>query len=325
MAARTVTLDVRLKPDTMSRTFRADVYSGLTATPKTLPPKWLYDDRGSALFDEFTRLPEYYPTRRERSILLARAGDIARLSGADTLIELGSGTSEKTRILLDALTHHDQLRRYVPFDVSMATLEHAAAAIADEHPGVEVEAIVGDFTTDLDPLPTGEKRLLVFLGGTIGNLLPAERTAFLHQVRDALAPGDTLLLGADLVKDPERLVAAYNDAAGVTAAFNLNILAILNRELGADFDLDAFEHVALFDEQREWIEMRLRARSPQTVHVEALDLTVRFAADEALHTEVSAKFRIDGIGAELEAASLPVVAHWTDPAGDFALLLSRRG
>jgi L-histidine N-alpha-methyltransferase len=304
---------------------RADVLAGLTATPRTLPPRWFYDERGSVLFDEITRLPEYYPTRAERSVLDARAGEIARATGADVLVELGSGTSEKTRLLLRALSEAGTLRRFVPFDVDPSVLTAAGAAITEEFPGVAVDAVVGDFTRHLGELPRGGTRLVAFLGSTIGNLEPGPRAAFLADVAATLAPGDTLLLGTDLVKDPARLVRAYDDAAGVTAAFNRNVLHVVDRELGADFDPDAFEHVAVWDAEQEWVEMRLRARAAQTVHVPPLDLTVEFAAGEDLRTEISAKFRRERVEAELAAAGLRVTEWWTDPDGDFGVSLSVPG
>jgi L-histidine N-alpha-methyltransferase len=317
-----ITVDVHLGPDDTARALEADVRAGLAAAPKTLPPKWFYDDRGSELFDEITRLPEYYPTRTERSILVARARDVAELTKADTLVELGSGTSEKTRLLLDALRDAGTLERFVPFDVSEQTLRNAAAAVAREYLGVRVHAVVGDFEHHLGDLPGGGTRLVAFLGSTIGNLAPGPRAQFLADLAATLAPGDALLLGTDLVKDVDRLVAAYDDAAGVTAAFNRNVLSVLDRELDADFDPDAFEHVARWDARAEWIEMRLRARRGQTVHLRDLGLTVEFAAGEELRTEISAKFRREGVERELAAAGFQLAEWWTDPAADFALSLS---
>jgi L-histidine N-alpha-methyltransferase len=320
----TVRVDVHLAATDLNDALRADARRGLTATPKDLPPKWFYDDRGSQLFDEITRLEEYYPTRRERSILEAHADDITDVSGADTLIELGSGTSEKTRLLLDALARAELLRRFVPFDVSEQTLRDAATAISGEHPGIEVHAVVGDFEHHLDRLPTGGRRLVAFLGGTIGNLPPAVRAEFLASIAAGLAPGDSFLLGTDLVKDTDRLVRAYDDAAGVTAAFNRNVLSVINRELGADFDVEAFEHVARWNADEEWIEMWLRAPVAQTVKVPELDLIVEFAAGEEMRTEISAKFRQEKVRAELAAAGLELAEWWTDPEGDFAVSLARK-
>jgi L-histidine N-alpha-methyltransferase len=317
-----IRVDVHLEPGAAADALAADVRAGLTASPKTLPPKWFYDGRGSELFDEITRLPEYYPTRTERSILVDHAREIAARTGADTLVELGSGTSEKTRLLLDALAAGGTLHRFVPFDVSEQTLRDAAAAVALEYAGVGVHAVVGDFEHQLDRIPGGGTRLVAFLGSTIGNLTPAARAQFLGELAAGLVPGDALLLGTDLVKEPARLVAAYDDAAGVTAAFNRNVLRVIDRELTADFDPDAFEHVAVWDAEQEWIEMRLRAGHPHRVTIGALGLVVDFAAGEELRTEISAKFRRERVAAEIAAAGLELAEWWTDPAGDFALSLS---
>jgi len=319
-----VRVDVHIGPGDIDAALRDDVTSGLTATPKELPPKWFYDERGSELFDEITRLREYYPTRTERSILRERADEIATVCEADTLVELGSGTSEKTRLLLGALTGAGCLQRFAPFDVSEATLCSAADAIAREIPGLEVHAVVGDFERHLDRLPNGGTRLIAFLGGTIGNLEPAGRARFFGDLAAGMAPGDMLLLGTDLVKHAGRLEAAYDDLAGVTAEFNRNVLHVLNRELGADFDPDSFGHVARWDPYNERIEMRLRAHGEQPVHLAALDLEVHFADGEEMRTEISCKFRREGVERELARAGLDLTHWWTDPAGDFALSLSCR-
>ncbi|WP_424210849.1 L-histidine N(alpha)-methyltransferase [Streptomyces sp. BI20] len=311
-----------LDEDAAERALRADVAEGLTGAVKSLPPKWFYDARGSELFEEITRLPEYYPTRAEREILRARAGEIARASGARTLVELGSGSSEKTRHLIEALP---ELSVYVPVDVSESALLGAAEVLRAEHPGLRVAALSADFTAPLTLPRTPGPRLVVFLGGTIGNLAPRERAGFLRSVRAMLAPGDALLLGTDLVKDEATLVAAYDDAAGVTAEFDRNVLAVVNRELDADFPLDAFAHVAVWNADREWIEMRLRARRALSVKVRALDLVVSFAAGEEILTEISAKFRQEGVRAELAAAGLELTHWWTDTAGRFALSLAVAG
>jgi len=300
---------------------RADARAGLTASPKVLPPKWFYDEEGCRLFDEITRLPEYYPTRTELVILARHAGDIAARSTADTLVELGSGTSEKTRLLLNALSAHGSLRRFVPFDVNEPTLRNAAAAIELEYPGVNVHAVVGDFERHLDRLPVGGTRLVAFLGSTIGNLDPDGRARFYRSIAAGLAPDDALLLGTDLVKDTRRLEAAYDDTAGVTAAFNRNVLSVLNRELAADFTPERFAHVARWNPAEEWIEMRLRSEATQTVRVSKLELEVEFADGEEMRTEISAKFRRERVEAEVAAAGLALAAWWTDPGGDFALSL----
>jgi L-histidine N-alpha-methyltransferase len=309
----------QLPEDATEAALRADVLHGLTLTPKTLPPKWFYDAHGSELFEQITELPEYYPTRAEREILVDRADEIAAATRARTLVELGSGSSEKTRYVIDALT---ELHTYVPVDVSESALTQAGHALIEERPALDVHALIADFTGGLTLPDTPGPRLMAFLGGTIGNLLPAERAAFLARVRALMAPGDALLLGTDLVKDEQALVRAYDDAAGVTAAFNKNVLTVVNRELGADFDPGAFAHVALWDADHEWIEMRLRSLAAQTVKVPALDLAVDFAAGEELHTEVSAKFRKEGVRGELSAAGLELTHWWTDRDGRFALSLS---
>lgn len=310
-----------LPEGTAGADLRADVLDGLTRLPKELPPKWFYDARGSELFEEITRLPEYYPTRTERAILAARAPEIAEATGARTLVELGSGSSEKTRHLLRALG--PGLEAYVPVDVSESALRGAADALTAELPGLRVHALVADFTRVLElPGDTPGPRLVAFLGGTLGNLLPAQRAAFLRSVRALLEPGDALLLGTDLVKDEATLVAAYDDAAGVTAEFNKNVLSVLARELGADADPDDFDHVALWDRENEWIEMRLRARNDLTVKIPELGLAVPFGAGEDLRTEVSAKFRQEGVRAELSAAGLELTRWWTDEKGWFGLSLA---
>ncbi|WP_019068359.1 L-histidine N(alpha)-methyltransferase [Streptomyces hokutonensis] len=308
-----------LPEDATDAALRADVLHGLTRTPKTLPPKWFYDAHGSELFEQITELPEYYPTRAEREILIDRAGEIAAATGARTLVELGSGSSDKTRHLLDAFT---DLALYVPVDVSESALTQAGHAIVAERPGLDVHALIADFTGAITLPETPGPRLLAFLGGTIGNLLPAERATFFAGLRALLSPGDALLLGTDLVKDEQVLVRAYDDAAGVTAAFNKNVLTVVDRELGADFDAGAFDHVALWDAENEWIEMRLRSRTDQTVKIPALDLAVDFAAGEELRTEISAKFRKEGVRTELSTAGLELAHWWTDREGRFALSLS---
>jgi L-histidine Nalpha-methyltransferase len=315
----------RLPADFLADSLRADARAGLTATPKSLPPKWFYDAVGSELFEKITALPEYYPTRAEREILQARAVHIAAASRAATLVELGSGSSEKTRLLIDALRAAGTLRRYVPVDVSEQALLAAASALFSDYPGLEVDGVVSDFDDYLDLGASGHQdgpRLVAFLGSTIGNLLPAERASFLARIRSGLASGDALLLGTDLVKDPAVLVAAYNDEAGVTAAFNKNVLAVLNHELGADFDLDNFEHVARWDPDQEWIEMRLRTAGQQTVRLPAIDLTVSFEDGEEMRTEISAKFRREGVAAELTAAGFRQEHWWTDRQRRFGLSLA---
>ncbi|GAA1033917.1 L-histidine N(alpha)-methyltransferase [Virgisporangium ochraceum] len=312
-----------ISDDDITRALRDDVRSGLTASPKVLPPRWFYDARGSELFEEITRLPEYYPTRAERAILTERAAEIATVTRAKTLVELGSGSSDKTRLLLDALSRIGELGAFVPLDVSASALEQSTVDIADAYQGISVRGVVGDFTRHLSALPAGGKRLVAFLGGTIGNLVPDERASFLHALRAELDPGEWLLLGTDLVKSPHVLVPAYDDARGVTADFNRNVLRVINRELGADFDPDGFQHVAIWDARRGWVEMRLRASKAYRVTVPALDLTVDFAEGEELRTEISAKFHPDGVKAELAAAGFTATRRWTDSYGRFLVTLAQ--
>ncbi|MGH3907640.1 MAG: L-histidine N(alpha)-methyltransferase [Pseudonocardiaceae bacterium] len=316
-------LDIHSSDSDAADELRRDVRAGLSADPKSLPPKWFYDARGSELFEQITTLPEYYPTRTERELLRRSAGDIARRAAADTLVELGSGSSEKTRLLLDALTAAGSLQRFVPLDVSESALRGAMAAVAAEYPRLAVHGVVGDFTRHLELLPTQTgRRLVAFLGGTIGNLLPSDRAGFLTALRAVLEPGELLLLGVGLVIDPAVLVPAYDDATGVTAEFNRNVLQVLNRELGADFDVAAFDHVAVWNAEQEWIEMRLRARRAMTVRLPAVEMTVRFAEGEDLLTEVSGKFRREGLAAELTECGFADCAWWIDPGDRFALVLA---
>jgi len=322
--AREPVVSVLLDPDWASGTLVDDVRRGLSRHPRTLPPKWLYDDTGSRLFDEITRLPEYYPFAAEHSILEEHAAEIAAASGATTVIELGSGTSEKTRLLLDAFTATGQLTRFAPVDVSEGTLREAAESIAQLYPGLEVEAVVGDFTLHLAQLPRGGRRMVAFLGGTIGNLYLEERRAFLGALADVLEPGDSLLLGTDLVKSADRLIAAYHDPGGVTAEFVGNSLRVLNRELGADFDPDGFSYIPFWDAHMERMDLRLRSETPQRVTIPGADLVLDLAAGEEIRVEISTKFRVSKIAAELEQAGFGVNRVWTDAPADFALTLATK-
>jgi L-histidine Nalpha-methyltransferase len=316
-------MDVHLSAADLRAAMERDVRTGLSAAQKWLPPIYFYDERGSELFDEITRLPEYYLTRAERAVLEAHAADIADAAGADTLVELGAGTCDKTRVLLDAMDASGRLQRYVPLDVSDGTLWAAATALADEYPGVAVHAVVGDFHRHMELLPKEGRRLVAFLGSTIGNLTPAERRRFLFDLDCALDHDDRLLLGTDLLKDAARLVPAYDDSQGVTAAFNRNVLHVVNRELHADFDPERFSHVARWNVEDHWMEMRLRSVCEQVVTVADLSLEVRFAEGEDLLTEISAKFTLPGVEEELHQAGFVVDAMWQDPARDFLLTLAR--
>ena len=316
------TVEVHLTPDDLRAAMEADVRVGLTAEHKHLPPVYFYDDRGSRLFDEITRLPEYYPTRAERSILEAHAKDMAQRSKADTLVELGAGTCDKSRVLLEAMQATGTLDRFVPLDVSETTLWESALELAEEFPGLAVTAVVADFHRHLEHLPIGGTRLFMFLGGTIGNLDPAQRRRFLMDLDCAMDPSDRFLLGTDLVKDRQRLAAAYDDSAGVTAEFNRNVLHVLNRELGADFVPECFEHVALWNEADRRIEMRLRATVAQQVRVADLDLDVAFAAGEEMLTEISCKFTPETLEKELVASGFVVEATWESEGGEFLMTLA---
>jgi dimethylhistidine N-methyltransferase len=318
------TLDDRLPADHYRSGLRADVSGGLAAPPRTLSPKWFYDERGSELFEQITALPEYYLTRAEHEILTDHAQEIAGACGARTLVELGSGSSRKTRLLLDALLGTGTLERYVPVDVSSSALIAAGEALCAEYPKLRVAATVTDFEGDLvlsddDPAP----RMLAFLGSTLGNFDPLQRRDLYAAFRRALRPDDFLLLGADLVKDESVLVPAYNDSLGITAAFNKNVLAVINRELNADFRIDEFDHRAVWNAQDERIEMYLRSQTQQSVKIRALDLVIDFAADEDLRTELSCKFRRTGLTRELADGGFTVERWWTDRADRFALLLAR--
>jgi L-histidine N-alpha-methyltransferase len=305
--------------------FANDVLDGLTKPFKELPPKYLYDARGSELFDAITEQPEYYPTRAELRILRDRAGEIVARTGAGELVELGAGASTKARVLLDAMRAAGTLRRYVPLDVSEVVVASAAGALAADYPGLEVTGVVGDFERDLDQVGRAgdTPRLVALLGGTIGNFPPGTRRAVLTRIGSLLAAGDHLLLGTDLVKDPAVIEAAYNDAAGVTAEFNRNMLRVLNREFDGDLPVDAFEHVAFYDRRHEWVEMRLRATRPCSAYLAALDLRVEFAAGEELRTEISAKFTPTRVRGDLEASGLKLAELLTDPEELFAISLSR--
>jgi len=319
------TIEVHLTPADLAEALRRDARDGLTATPKHLPPKWFYDARGSLLFDDITRLDEYYPTRRETEILEREASAIAARTGATTLLELGSGTSTKTRLLLDGLAAAGTLQRIVPFDVCEPILVTAGPELAARYPEVRVDAVVGDFERHLGRLPMEGTTLVAFLGGTIGNLTPVGRAKFLRELTDQMAPGDWLLLGTDLVKDPARLVAAYDDAAGVTAEFNRNVLHVLNRELDGDLAPYRFAHVARWDRDEQWIEMHLRAEGNQHARLGAIDLDLDFVDGEMIHTEISAKFTRARVADELAAAGLQLDQLLTDAAGDFAVSLATKG
>ncbi|HEX5929354.1 MAG TPA: L-histidine N(alpha)-methyltransferase [Solirubrobacterales bacterium] len=320
-----IAIDVHLDADAAA-TMARDVRAGLCAYPKELAPKYFYDDRGSRLFEQITELPEYYPTRAEREVLDERSAEILAAAGAPgTLVELGSGSAAKTRHLLDAMRDASTLQTYVPVDISEEITQRTAASLVDEYPGLAVRGLVCDFEQHLERIPDGEgRRLIAFLGGTVGNLYPRQRHAFLERIAALLGPGDHLLLGTDLIKDADRLEAAYNDGAGITAEFNKNVLEVLNRQLGADFELDSFEHVARYDAEAERMDIRLRSLLDQEVRLEELDLEISFAAGEEMRTEISTKFTRERLESVYAGAGLQLRGWFTDSAGDYALSLARR-
>jgi L-histidine N-alpha-methyltransferase len=321
-----IAIDVHLDADAAA-TMARDVRAGLSSYPKEVAPKYFYDERGSQLFERITELPEYYPTRAEREILSERSTEILATAGhPDTLVELGSGSAAKTRHLLSAMREAgSSLETYVPVDISEEITHETAACLVDEYPGLAVRGLVCDFEQDLERIPDAAgSRLIAFLGGTVGNLYPRPRHAFLERIAALLGPGDQLLLGTDLVKEPARLEAAYDDAAGITAEFNKNVLEVLNRELGADFDLDAFEHVARYDVEAERMDIRLRSLVDQEVRLDDLDLDIVFTAGEEMRTEISTKFTRERLESVYAGAGLQMCGWFTDAAGDYALSLARR-
>ena len=316
------TIDVHLSPEEVRRQMRADALTGLRGREKSIPPVWFYDERGSRLFEVITQLPEYYPTRAERALLEEHAASIAELSKADTLVELGAGACDKTRVLLSALQETGSLARYVPFDVSDEFLRGAATTLSEEFDTLDVHVVIGDFHHHLAEIPTEGRRMVAFLGGTIGNLTPDQRARFLFDLNCTMSSDDSLLIGTDLVKDPRRLVAAYDDAAGVTADFNRNVLHVLNEQLGGDFDPELFRHVALWNEDEQWIEMRLRAQEPTEVSLTGAGITVQFDEGEDLLTEISAKFTPERVERELTQAGFVVEGIWGAEDGEFLLSLA---
>jgi L-histidine N-alpha-methyltransferase len=318
----TYTIDVHLSPEDVRSQMRGDALRGLQGAEKSIPPVWFYDERGSRLFEEITQLPEYYPTRAERALLEGYAPAIAGLAKSDTLVELGAGACDKTRVLLSALRDAGTLTRYVPFDVSDEFLRDAADTLAGEFTDLDMHLVIGDFHHHLGEIPTDGRRMVAFLGGTIGNLDPTQRARFLFDLNCTMSSDDFLLLGTDLVKDRARLVAAYDDSAGVTAAFNRNVLHVLNQQLGGNFDPDRFRHVAVWNEDAQWIEMRLRAEDACEVTLADAGISVRFEAGEDLLTEISAKFTPQRVEAELDQAGFVVEEMWGAEDGEFLLTLA---
>jgi L-histidine N-alpha-methyltransferase len=301
----------------------ADVRAGLTKPFKELSPRYFYDERGSGLFEQITELPEYYPTRCERKILELHAPEISAAAGGPaTLIELGSGSATKTRVLLNAMRDAGCLEAYAPVDISEQITRDTSEAIAAEYE-ITVHGLVCDFERDLERIPLGGPRVIALLGGTIGNFEPAQRASFLARIANLLGDEDHFLLGTDLVKDRTTLEAAYNDSAGVTSEFNKNVLAVLNERLGCDFDLDAFEHVAFWDEENLWMDIRLRSLARQVVNIAALDMQVAFDRGEEMRTEISTKFARQGLAGIYAESRLEMAGWWTDPDGLYGLSLAR--
>ena len=319
-----ITVEVNLPPGGPLSGMAADVRAGLTSPFKELSPRYFYDERGSDLFEQITELEEYYPTRCERQILEGDAEEICNAANRPaSLIELGSGSARKTRVLLDAMRTAGCLEAYCPVDISEEITRDTAERIAGEYDGVEVHGLVCDFEFDLERVPVEGPRVIALLGGTIGNFAPHQRASFLRRISNLLGPDDRFLLGTDLVKDPAILEAAYNDSQGVTAEFNKNVLAVLNRELGADFDVGCFEHVARWDPENLWVDIRLRSLKNQVVSFEALDMLVPFGAGEEMRTEISTKFLRPGLEGIYAEAGLELTDWWTDPEGLYALSLAR--
>jgi L-histidine N-alpha-methyltransferase len=322
-AADRVRVDIHLPPGGPLSGMAADVRAGLTKPFKELSPRYFYDQRGSQLFEAITELPEYYPTRCERAILEDRSSEIVAAARPHSLIELGSGSATKTRVLLDAMREAGCLETYCPVDISEEITTETAREIAEEYDGVQVRGLVCDFEHDLERVPVEGPRTIAFLGGTIGNFEPSQRASFLRRVANLLGEGDRFLLGTDLVKDRATLEAAYDDSQGVTAEFNKNVLAVLNRELHADFDLDAFEHVARWDAENLWVDIRLRSLANQVIDVASLELQIPFRAGEEMRTELSTKFARPGLEGIYADAGLELTDWWTDPEGLYALSLGR--
>ncbi len=323
--AERITIQVNLPPGGPLSGMAADVRAGLTSPFKELSPRYFYDERGSELFEQITELEEYYPTRCERTILEHRAAEICEAANRPaSLIELGSGSARKTQVLLDAMRDAGCLETYCPVDISEEITRETAERIAREYDGISVRGLVCDFEFDLERVPVGGPRVIALLGGTIGNFAPHQRAGFLRRISNLLGPEDRFLLGTDLVKEPRILEAAYNDSEGVTAEFNKNVLAVLNRELGADFEIDSFEHVARWDPENLWVDIRLRSLANQVVNVSALDMLVPFGAGEEMRTEISTKFLRPGLEGIYREAGLELTDWWTDPEGLYALSLARR-
>jgi L-histidine Nalpha-methyltransferase len=318
-------LDRHLPPDLSTNALRADAREGLTAAGKYIPSKWIFDATGTGLWEKITQLPEYYPFRTERDILMAVADEIGAITQASSIVELGSGSAVKTNILLDALRRTGTIQTYISIDISESALIAAGERLMAEYPGLSVRAVLADFETQAETIAMDEcpaPRLVLFLGGTIGQFTSAQRAEFLRKLHGVFRPGDMLLLGVDLVKDPAELIAAYDDSAGVSTAFNKNLFTVLNAQVGADFNLDNFDYVVTWEDKSERLAMYEQSRIDQVVRLPDIALSIELAAGERIWTGISAKFRRDGIRADLEAAGFSLQHWWTDPDGRYGLSLS---
>ena len=322
-AETSITIDVpstREDPDTLGKIVRA----GLLAKPKTLPSKLFYDERGSTLFEQICELPEYYQTRTEHQLLITWADEIVQLSEAEELVELGSGAATKTRVLLDAMTQADQLRYFVPFDVDETIVRRVSEELVQEYPGLQIHGVAGDFLVHLEHIPEGGKRLVVILGGTIGNLPPIAAEDFLTAVNTEMASGDFFLLGVQLITDPRRLEAAYNDQKGITAKFNKNILRVLRTQLGAQCNPDHFDHVARYNPDAHRIEMWLRSCRDQLLDIPNLNLSLQLKENEEIRTELSTKYDRPLAEDLLFSSGFELVKWYTDPDQLIGLALAQK-
>ena len=323
MAASSIVID-DLGDDEDPSQLVQGIRDGLLRTPREIAPRFFYDDRGAALFEQITALPEYYQTRTERALLTEIAADVCARSEGSVLVELGSGSSSKTRVLLDAMRRHRGCELYVPFDVNGTVVRQAAETLVARFPGLRVHGLIGDFLRLDQRLPERGRRLVIFLGGTIGNLEPGEARDFVAHLARTLRPGEAFLLGVDLIKDTQRLEAAYNDAAGITAAFNRNILAVVNRVAQGDFQPERYRHLAFYDPVQRWIEMRLVAASAQKVHLDAARLDFTLSQGDFIRTEISVKYDPESARSLLQEAGFELVQWYTDPEHLFGLALARR-
>lgn len=318
-----ITIDVPLTRED-PEVVKTEITRGLLGNPKTLPSKLFYDERGSTLFERICELPEYYQTRTEHHLLTKWADEIVGISGAEELVELGSGAATKTRVLLDAMASVDQLRYFVPFDVDETIVRRVSEELVLEYPGLHIHGVVGDFLFHLEHIPEGGKRLVVILGGTIGNLPALAAQEFLSSVNSEMASGDYFLLGVQLITERRRLEAAYNDTQGITAKFNKNIIRVLNNQFGSHSDAESFEHVARYNEADHRIEMWLRSREDQTLDIQDLGLHIHLKQGEEIRTEISTKYDRPLVEALLAASGFAMVKWYSDPDSLIGLALAKK-